>query len=110
MADTSLNSIQFIRRIIMLKEAYKWSDSALLFVVQEKLFGSSKLWVDSQDDFITGRQFKESFLWDFPCDDSVASIHMSNMHRKSYETPQEYFYKMSAMGESIYVRWISFVT
>lgn len=36
----------------------------------------------------------------------MASVHikMSNTHWKSYETPQEYFYKMSAMGKRVNLR------
>lgn len=75
MMDTSLNSVQFIKRIEMLKNAYNWSDNTLLFVVQQKLNGSAKLWVDSQEIFVSWQQFKGQFLKDFPCDDNGLCTH-----------------------------------
>lgn len=104
--DTSLNSEQFIKRIEMLKDAYKWSDNTLLFVVQQKLFGSAKLWIDSQEIFVSWQRFKLKFLQDFPCDDNVANVHikLANLHRSANETPQEYFYKMMAIGNKAGLR------
>ncbi|XP_061395568.1 uncharacterized protein LOC133331186 [Musca vetustissima] len=100
LVGTSLNSKQFINRIEMLKSTYKWSDKAILFVVQQKLIGSAKLWIDSQEIFVTWEQFKNKFLLVFPCEENAASVHikLSNSHRLANETPQEYFYKMMAIG------------
>lgn len=87
-SDTSLNSKQFITRVEKLHDAYKWPDNTLLFVVQQKLFGSAKLWIDSQEVFVSWHRFKEKFLQDFPCDDSVANTHirMANMRHKNIFT------------------------
>uniref|UniRef100_A0A1I8NZF4 SAP domain-containing protein n=1 Tax=Stomoxys calcitrans TaxID=35570 RepID=A0A1I8NZF4_STOCA len=98
--NNSLNSIQFVRRVEMLKSAYRWSDNTILFVVQQKLLGSAKLWIDTQEIFVTWEQFRNKFLQDFPCDENPASVHikLSKSYRYANESPQEYFYRMVAIG------------
>lgn len=97
----SLNAIQFIKRVETLIEAYAWDERLIIFAVQQKLQGPAKYWVDSlQYVFQTWQQFKNRFLMDFPFLENAADIHikLSQTKRQFNETPQEFYFKMFALG------------
>ncbi|XP_036347329.1 uncharacterized protein LOC118756687 [Rhagoletis pomonella] len=100
-SKTSLNSVQYIKRVETLKDAYCWNEKILIFAVQQKMRGPAKYWVDSlQEVFGTWQQFAKRFIDDFPCMVNSADVHieMSRMKRQNNESPQEFFFKMQALG------------
>lgn len=101
-SDESVNSSQFIKRTEMLKAAYGWDDQSVIFAAQQKMGGPAKYWVDSlQEVFLTWSQFTNKFLTDFPCFENPADVHikMASTIRRPNETPQDYYYKMYALGK-----------
>uniref|UniRef100_A0A034VRB3 Gag polyprotein n=1 Tax=Bactrocera dorsalis TaxID=27457 RepID=A0A034VRB3_BACDO len=100
-SETSLNSVQFIKRIEILKNAYNWPEQILICAVQQKLRGCAKLWIDSQQCvFVNWTQFVNKFLTDFPCMLNEADTHIKLSRTKRFQTesPVEYFYRMLALG------------
>ncbi|XP_073820590.1 uncharacterized protein [Musca autumnalis] len=101
-SEESINPSQFVRRVELLKTAYNWDDASVIFAVQQKMAGPAKYWVDSvQEVFLTWPQFVNKFLSDFPQNEVAADVHirMAQTKRQLNETPQEYYYRMYAIGK-----------
>ena len=79
----------------------------MIFAVQQKMKGPAKYWVDSlQDVFLSWSYFTKKFLLDFPHTENDADVHIkiSTMIRRSNEPPQEYYYRMYAIGKKVILR------
>lgn len=101
-SEESINPSQFVRRVELLKTAYNWDDASVIFAVQQKMAGPAKYWVDSlQEVFLSWPQFVNKFLLDFPQNVNAADVHirMAQTKRQFDETPQEYYYRMYAIGK-----------
>ncbi|XP_046868586.1 uncharacterized protein LOC124461037 [Drosophila willistoni] len=101
----SLDSHQFVKRVETLKNAYNWDDRKVIFAVQQKMQGAARYWVDATDEiFQTWPEFVSKFLYDFPCISNAADVHLKMLKtkRETTESPQDYFYKMLAIGKKAF--------
>ncbi|XP_065358763.1 uncharacterized protein LOC135952674 [Calliphora vicina] len=99
---SSINARQFINRVELLRIAYRWNDEILIFAVQQKMQGAAKYWIDSLElVFRSWAEFVRKFINDFPCVENEADIHvkMSRTKRNGDESPQDYYYRMLAIGK-----------
>ena len=46
-STSSLNTRQFINRVDIFRNAYRWNDGILIFAIQQKIQGAAKYRIDS---------------------------------------------------------------